>query len=240
MSDATPGIEPKTSHRASGPAIGGNPLSGVLRAIPTVINYAADHHQQSGPPPRRPLREEANVSTLPAFGTKKIRREDLPPGGNLCEHCTAKCCHYIAVPYETPTERDDMEYIRWIVLHHNATFFKEEDDWYLLVHTVCEKLQDDYRCGVYETRPKICRDYTFDNCEYRRRLDVRLLPGNARAGLGVHRGALPGEGRLDPQSAAEPAGGGGLTPGDGQRADGSLADRPLSTCRPPEHRLPRE
>ena len=103
---------------------------------------------------------------LKAFGTNKIRREDLPKGGNLCEHCTAKCCHYIAVPYETPTEKADMEYIRWIVLHHNATFFKEDEDWYLLVHTVCEKLQDDYRCGVYETRPQICRDYTTENCEY--------------------------------------------------------------------------
>ncbi|MGL4512930.1 MAG: YkgJ family cysteine cluster protein [Lacipirellulaceae bacterium] len=102
----------------------------------------------------------------PAFGVKKIKREDLPPGGNLCEYCTAKCCHYIAVPYETPTAFDDMEMIRWIVLHHNATFFKDDEDWYLLVYTVCEKLQDDYRCGIYETRPQICRDYTFDNCEY--------------------------------------------------------------------------
>jgi Fe-S-cluster containining protein len=22
------------------------------------------------------------------------------------------------------------------------------------------------RCGIYETRPQICRDYTTDNCEY--------------------------------------------------------------------------
>lgn len=108
------------------------------------------------------------MSTNPpvAFGTTKIRREDLPKGGNLCEHCTAKCCQYIAVPYETPDCFEDMEYIRWIVLHHRATFFKDEEDWYLLVHTVCEKLQDDYRCGIYEDRPQICRDYTFENCEY--------------------------------------------------------------------------
>lgn len=105
-------------------------------------------------------------TTLPAFGTNKIRREDLPKGGNLCEHCTAKCCHYIAAPYETPDCFEDMEYIRWIVLHQRATFFREDDDWYLLVHTVCDKLGDDYRCGVYETRPQICRDYTTDNCEY--------------------------------------------------------------------------
>ena len=36
----------------------------------------------------------------------------------------------------------------------------------MLVHTVCRHLQDDHRCGIYETRPQICRDYTTDNCEY--------------------------------------------------------------------------
>lgn len=27
------------------------------------------------------------------LGTK-VRREDLKAGENLCDHCTAKCCHY--------------------------------------------------------------------------------------------------------------------------------------------------
>ena len=27
-------------------------------------------------------------------------------------------------------------------------------------------LRDDQLCGIYETRPQICRDYTTDNCEY--------------------------------------------------------------------------
>jgi Fe-S-cluster containining protein len=27
-------------------------------------------------------------------------------------------------------------------------------------------LQPDNRCGIYETRPQICRDYSTDNCEY--------------------------------------------------------------------------
>lgn len=44
--------------------------------------------------------------------------------------------------------------------------FVEDGVWYLLVHTVCEHLQDDHRCGIYETRPQICRDYTTDECEY--------------------------------------------------------------------------
>jgi uncharacterized protein len=101
-----------------------------------------------------------------AFGVEKIRREQLPAGRVLCEFCTAKCCRYFALPIETPTEFADFEYIRWYLLHDRATVFKEEGDWYLLVHTTCEHLQDDNRCGIYETRPKICREYTTDNCEY--------------------------------------------------------------------------
>jgi len=96
----------------------------------------------------------------------KVRREDLGPDENLCEHCTAKCCRYFALPIETPTEFADFEFIRWYLLHDRASVFVDDDVWYLLVHTTCKHLQDDYRCGIYETRPQICRDYTTDACEY--------------------------------------------------------------------------
>ncbi len=94
------------------------------------------------------------------------RRADLPPGDSLCDHCTAKCCRYFALPIETPTTRQDFDFIRWYLLHQHATVFTEDDTWYLLVHTECKHLQPDYRCGIYETRPQICRDYSTDNCEF--------------------------------------------------------------------------
>jgi Fe-S-cluster containining protein len=101
-----------------------------------------------------------------AFGVTKIRRENLPEGQVLCEYCVAKCCRYFALPIETPTELEDYEFIRWFLLHDRATVFKEDDDWYLLVHTQCQHLQPDNRCGIYETRPQVCRDYTTKDCEY--------------------------------------------------------------------------
>jgi len=100
------------------------------------------------------------------FGTEKVARDRLPKGHSLCEYCAAKCCHYFALPIDTPTTFEDFEYIRWYLLHDRATVFTEDEDWYLLVHTPCEQLRPDNRCGIYETRPKICRDYTTDNCEY--------------------------------------------------------------------------
>ena len=44
--------------------------------------------------------------------------------------------------------------------------FTEDESWYLCVHTVCKHLEHDNRCGIYETRPQICRDYTTDACEF--------------------------------------------------------------------------
>lgn len=96
----------------------------------------------------------------------KPRREDLQPGEVLCEYCTARCCRYFALPIDTPTNYEDFQYIRWYLLHGQATVFVDDEVWYLMVHTDCKHLQEDHRCGIYETRPQICRDYTTDNCEY--------------------------------------------------------------------------
>lgn len=97
---------------------------------------------------------------------KKITRSELKPGESLCDHCTAKCCRYFALPIDAPTTERDFDFIRWYLVHESASIFTEGDTWYLLVHTKCKHLQADNRCGIYETRPQICRDYTTDECEY--------------------------------------------------------------------------
>jgi uncharacterized protein len=97
---------------------------------------------------------------------RRLRRAEVPAEANLCEYCTAKCCHYFALPIDEPTTRRDFDFIRWYLLHDRASVFVDSDVWYLLVHTTCKHLQADHRCGIYETRPQICRDYTTDGCEY--------------------------------------------------------------------------
>ena len=101
-----------------------------------------------------------------AFGTERISRKDVPKDKVLCEYCTAKCCRYFALPIEEPEDFADFEYLRWYLLHDRATVFTEDDTWYLLVHTECKHIQEDYRCGIYLTRPLICREYSTKECEY--------------------------------------------------------------------------
>jgi Fe-S-cluster containining protein len=98
--------------------------------------------------------------------TRKPARDALKPGEVLCDHCTAKCCRYFALPIDEPKTRRDFDFVRWYLLHDRATVFTEDDTWYILVHTVCRHLQPDQRCGIYETRPEICREYSVENCEY--------------------------------------------------------------------------
>lgn len=101
-----------------------------------------------------------------ALSQGKVPREEIPADANLCEYCTAKCCRYFALPIDVPTTRQDFDFIRWYLLHEHASVFTEDDTWYLLVHTTCKHLLDDHRCGIYETRPQICREYTTKDCEY--------------------------------------------------------------------------
>lgn len=84
----------------------------------------------------------------------------------LCEHCTGYCCRYIALPIETPEDKSDFDDVRWYLLHEGVTVFVEDGEWFICVSTTCRHLQPDYRCGIYETRPQICRDYSTDNCDY--------------------------------------------------------------------------
>lgn len=99
-------------------------------------------------------------------GRTKPRREDLQPGQSLCEFCSAKCCRYFALPLDTPKRRKDFDTLRWFLLHDKTSIFVEKGTWYLQVHTECRELLADHRCGIYDTRPQICRDHSTVNCEY--------------------------------------------------------------------------
>ncbi len=87
-------------------------------------------------------------------------------GSVLCEHCPAACCRYLAIPIDEPTTGRDFDDIRWYLMHQGVTVFVEDGDWYFQVQTVCKNLGVDHRCGVYETRPEICREYKAKDCDY--------------------------------------------------------------------------
>lgn len=112
----------------------------------------------------------SSVATGAAWGLalagRKPRREELPPDGNLCQYCSAKCCQYLAIQIDEPTTARQFDYLVWFLLHERVAVFMERKKWFVLFRTPCKELLKDGRCGIYERRPKICRRYSTKRCEY--------------------------------------------------------------------------
>lgn len=87
---------------------------------------------------------------------------------NKCFRCTnTKCCTYTTEALgEAPRSKEDFDHLLWQISHAGVEIYKDEGDWYLLFQGRCEHIQQDGGCGIYETRPQICRDYENDWCEF--------------------------------------------------------------------------
>lgn len=83
---------------------------------------------------------------------------------SLCHN--SKCCTYITQQIEAPRSKGDFDVLLWQLAHRNVQAYKDEDGWFLLVNTPCRYLLDGGGCGIYDTRPQICRDHSNDYCEY--------------------------------------------------------------------------
>ena len=85
---------------------------------------------------------------------------------NKCEMCTALCCSYITQMIDTPRSIYSFDTLLWQVAHQGVHVFKDDNGWFLLCQTRCQFLLPDNRCGIYETRPIICREHSHEACEF--------------------------------------------------------------------------
>lgn len=84
-----------------------------------------------------------------------------------CSQCPGtKCCTYTTQAIDTPRSMDDFDVLLWQLAHRNMEAYKDEDGWFLLFNTPCRFLQADGACGIYASRPQLCRDYSNDYCEF--------------------------------------------------------------------------
>jgi len=84
-----------------------------------------------------------------------------------CSHCPGtKCCTYITQKIPGPRSIDDFDHLAWQLAHDHIQAYKDSDGWYLLIATSCGFLQPDGQCGIYASRPQLCRDYSNDFCEF--------------------------------------------------------------------------
>ena len=98
---------------------------------------------------------------------KPVEIDVVVTSDNKCDLCEgSKCCNYITQAIDTPRSIDEFDTLLWQLTHRNVQAYKDEDGWFLLFYTTCQFLQTDGRCGIYQTRPQMCRDYSNDYCEY--------------------------------------------------------------------------
>jgi hypothetical protein len=82
-----------------------------------------------------------------------------------CNNCTI-CCEHVALPIDTPRTKEDWQHILWYVSHENVNVYKDHDnDWHVEFKTSCKFLDNDGLCKVYDERPDVCRDYSWEECE---------------------------------------------------------------------------
>jgi len=86
-----------------------------------------------------------------------------------CIECGGRCCKYVAIEIEDPSNKENIDHIRWYLMHKDVYVFKENNkNWYVEFRTPCEALEKDMKCGIYKTRPKICMNHGNEDgsCEY--------------------------------------------------------------------------
>jgi uncharacterized protein len=100
---------------------------------------------------------------LPLY-TEPFAKPHHTPKAPTCTSC-GLCCSYVAIEVDTPKTVKQATMMLWYVYHEGVSLYVNDDDWMVQFDTTCIHLQPDYRCGVYETRPHICREFSEQDCE---------------------------------------------------------------------------
>lgn len=109
-----------------------------------------------------PLIEPAE--TKRALPVVREPRAHKLPSTPTCTSC-GLCCSYVAIEVDGPATVKQATQLLWYVYHEGVSLYVNDDDWMVQFDTTCIHLQPDYRCGVYETRPHICREFSEQDCE---------------------------------------------------------------------------
>ena len=92
----------------------------------------------------------------------------LPLAPSILVPCTrcAKCCTYVGVGINAPHSLRYATDVLWYLYHENVSVQRDDQgEWTVYFETRCRNLQDDLLCGVYESRPMVCREFDNTTCE---------------------------------------------------------------------------
>ncbi|MCP4648516.1 MAG: YkgJ family cysteine cluster protein [PVC group bacterium] len=89
---------------------------------------------------------------------KKTSKED-------CTGCPSICCHNLALQIGRPTNRAEIDDLKWQLHFNTVKVYIRSHRWYQWVEGKCIYLTDEGLCSTYETRPDKCRIHNPPDCE---------------------------------------------------------------------------
>jgi len=95
---------------------------------------------------------------------QKKKLDDPEKDKRLCEGCS-QCCEYVNIVIETPKTKKEIDRIIWYLLHGLSLYIDKDNDWMIYLPIKCLALTKEKLCGIYDTRPIICREYSQLECE---------------------------------------------------------------------------
>lgn len=121
----------------------------------------APKNPDRSPPPAK----AANNKAAKAKATEKASADAAERRQVGCLEC-GLCCTYIALEIDPPTTPNRATQVLWYLYHERVSvYWDNEDDWVVQFETRCRHLAADNKCGIYEMRPQICRDFDETGCE---------------------------------------------------------------------------
>lgn len=105
-------------------------------------------------------RREVRKLRLPVVSAPAVQHK--PKFG--CAEC-GLCCTYLAIEIDGPTTVKRATELLWYLYHEDVSLYVNDDEWMVQFETRCRYLTEDRRCGIYATRPHICREFSEQECE---------------------------------------------------------------------------
>jgi uncharacterized protein len=92
------------------------------------------------------------------------KMNDAKTNKKLCKGCSA-CCEYVTVDIAGPKKKEDIDLIRWYLIHGVSVCVEGKGDWMVYIPQKCKALDENGECKIYSKRPAICREYTQEGCD---------------------------------------------------------------------------
>ena len=121
-----------------------------------------DSDEKAAAPPTPELTTPAASPSAPV--ALELPLLDLPQA-HPCHNC-GECCNYVAVEIDNPGGFRDYDNIYWYLTHRGVSVYVDwEGAWFIEFETSCRHITPGRTCGIYEDRPHMCSDFSWDECE---------------------------------------------------------------------------